>query len=123
MGASQDDRRAAERHEAVVVVQLDEAGRHGVTRDVSEKGLLIATRSEFAVGDRLEITVHANNGPFKAKARVVRVEETPPEEPWRFRIALELDEPLPHEVAEDGARAAATLLRHSNSRPPPSSKE
>jgi hypothetical protein len=39
----------------------------------------------------------------------VRVEKTPPSEEWPFRIALELDEPLPAELIEEGARLAATF--------------
>ncbi len=113
------ERRTAERVEAIVLVQFDEQGRHGVTRDVSEKGLLIATRHHFSPGDRVEVTVHAQTGPMKVTARVVRVDETPPEEPWRYRVAMELSEPLPKDVLEEGMQAAATLLGRT-SVPPPS---
>src|SRR5688572_25590419 len=113
MSAPEDNRRAAERVEAMVLVQFDSEGRHGVTRDVSTKGLLIATRYAFRVGDRLEVTIHAKSGSTKTRAKVVRVEETPPSEPWRFRIAMELDEELKKETIEEGAEAAAVLLRRA----------
>lgn len=85
---------------------------------------MIATRSSFAVGDRIEIVVHDASGPIRATARVVRVVETPPDEAWRYRVALELDSAIPQHIVEKGAQAAATLLRSSKppSRPPPSSK-
>lgn len=108
-GDADDERRTAERVEAIVIVELDE-GRHGVTRNVSGSGLLIATRSRFTPGDRLELTIHATSASIRSKARVIRVDETPPTESWRYRIAVELEEPLPDLVIEDGARSAAKLL-------------
>lgn len=105
-----EERRQSQRVEAIVVVELDKEGRHGVTRDVSERGLLIATRFRFAVGDRLELTVHAAEASFKTNASVVRVDENPPNEEWRYRIGVHLEDALPTEVIEDGARAAAALL-------------
>ena len=118
MATEEEERRTSGRVEALVLVQLGDKDDYGVTRDVSERGLLIATRSRFIVGDRIEVAVHGATGVVKANARVIRVQETPPEEPWRYRVALELDEPIPSQVVEHGARAAATLLR---SKPPPSS--
>lgn len=103
----------------MVLVQLDESTQYGVTRDVSERGLLIATRSLMKVGDRLEVAIHDRAGVVRAKARVVRVEDTPPEEAWRYRVALELDEPLPSHVVENGTKAAARFLPSSS--PPPRS--
>lgn len=124
MGSSGEDRRTSERVEALVLVQLGSDERYGVTRDVSERGLLIATRSSFAPDDRIDIVVHDASGPVRATARVVRVVETPPEETWRYRVALELDSPLPPHIVQKGADAAASLFRHAKSAtdPPPSSK-
>jgi hypothetical protein len=113
---SDGERRSAERIEALVIVGLDEE-RYGVTRDVSERGLLIATRSRFTPGDRIEVTIHDTESSTRATARVVRVDEAPPEDSWRYRVALELDAPLTPRVIEHGTRAAAMLLRPS--RPPP----
>lgn len=122
MGSSGEDRRTSERVEALVLVQLGDDERYGVTRDVSERGLLIATRSSFVAGDRIEIVIHDPAGPVRATARVVRVVETPPDEAWRYRVALELDAAIPQHIVEKGAQAAATLLRSSKppSKPPPS---
>src|SRR5690606_21690358 len=106
------ERRAGERLEAIVVLQLDEEGRYGVTRDMSDRGLLVATREELRPDDRLDVVVHAKGQSFKRSARVVRVQRTPPSEEWPFRVAMELDEPLPSDVIEEGTRAAATF-RHS----------
>ncbi len=105
------NRRTAERVDAVVVLQLDEKGSYGVTRDVSQRGLLLATRVELTPGDTLEVTVHANEQSFKRNARVVRVEKTQPHEEWPFRVAMELDEAVPEAVLEDGMRAATRLLK------------
>ena len=99
---SEKERRAGERVEAIVVLQLDEEGRYGVTRDISDRGLLIATRIELQVGDRLDVVVHAKASSLKRSTRVVRVQKSPPSEEWPFRIAMELDEPLPPEVIEEG---------------------
>jgi hypothetical protein len=105
------DRRTGERVEAIVVLQLDEQGRYGVTRDVSDKGLLIATREELRAGDRLDVVVYVKDQSLKRVARVVRVEKSPPSEEWPFRVAMELDGPLPSVVIEEGTRAAATFRR------------
>jgi hypothetical protein len=111
------ERRAGERVEGIVVLQLDESGRYGVTRDISDKGLLIATRSEMKPGDRLDVVLRTKDLQLKRKARVVRVEKSPPNEEWPFRVAMELDEPLPREVIDEGAKAATTFTRASD-RPP-----
>lgn len=104
-----EDRRNTERVEALVVVQLGEDGRYGVTRDASDRGLLVATPVRYEPGDRLQIAVQDDAGVFRADARVVRVEETPPTETWRYRVALELDERLPRHIVDRGTEAKATL--------------
>lgn len=113
MSVSEEERRSGNRVDAVVILQLDAEGRYGVSRDVSERGLLIATRTELKPGDRLDVTVRAKDQALKRTARVVRVEKAPPSEEWPFRVAMELDEPLPPEVIADGSKAAATFLRSS----------
>ena len=110
MKPSDDNRRGGERHEAVIVVALDHDGAFGVTRDVSETGLLIATRFRYAIGDEIELTIPRPDGPIHANATVVRVEETPPPAEWRYRIAARIDIKLPSEAIEDGAKAATWLL-------------
>jgi hypothetical protein len=103
------ERRTGERVGAMVVLQLDDEGRYAVSRDVSERGLLVASREQLRIDDRLDVVVHGKGQSLKRTARVVRVEKTPPSEEWPFRIALELDEPLPAELIEEGARLAATF--------------
>jgi hypothetical protein len=109
MGEQEADRRSVSRVDALVVVSLGEGRRHSVTRNVSERGLLIATRSKLEVGDRLELEMMTNSGTFSASGRVVRVDE-PPGAEWRYLVGLELDAALPHDVIEDGADTAARLL-------------
>jgi hypothetical protein len=110
MERSDDNRRVEQRHEAVIVVALDHDGKFGVTRDVSETGLLIATRFRYAIGDEIELTIHRPDGPIHANATVVRVEDTPPPAEWRYRIAARIDIKLPPEAIEEGAKAATRLL-------------
>jgi hypothetical protein len=107
--SSEAERRGSKRIEGIILVELDREGRHGVTRDMSERGLKIATRSVFNVGDRLEITIRAKTGSIDAKARVVRVDKSPEAETWPYHVALELDEGLPSDVLQEG-EVAATLL-------------
>ncbi|MCW5814135.1 MAG: PilZ domain-containing protein [Labilithrix sp.] len=83
------------------------ANRHGVTRDLSTKGLLIVTPSHFSKGDRLKITVHGNDGGVDVEGRVARVDENPISSPelWRYRVGVELDRPLPEELVDVVAKA------------------
>jgi hypothetical protein len=101
-----DDRRDNPRTAAVLAVALEsdtKGGRHGVTRDLSTKGLLIVTPSHFMKGDRLKIKVHAGAGAgVDVVGRVTRVDENPISSPelWRYRVGIELDEPLPVSLVE-----------------------
>jgi hypothetical protein len=110
MDSSERDRRVAERQEAVIVVALDHDGLFGVTRDVSQSGLLIATRFRFTPGDQVELTIHQPDGPLEAIGTVVRVEETPPTDEWRYRVAMHIDIPLPEAAIAAGAQAATKLV-------------
>lgn len=102
-----DDRREKPRTAAVLSVALESEtkdGRHGVTRDISTKGLLIVTPSHFEKGDRLKITVHAGQVGLDVSGRVTRVDENPVSSPelWRYRVGIELDEPLPVSLMKTG---------------------
>jgi hypothetical protein len=95
-----DDRRGRPRTAVVLAVGLDSEtknGRLGVTRDLSTKGLLIVTPSHFAKGDRLKIKVHAGSSGVDVIGRVTRVDENPISSPelWRYRVGVELEDPLP----------------------------
>ena len=107
-----DDRRGKPRTPAILAVALaseKKPSRHGVTRDLSSKGLLIVTPSHFEKGDRLEIKVHAGAVGVDVVGRVTRVDENPISSPelWRYRVGVELEEPLPVNLL-DGERAYAT---------------
>lgn len=107
----ENERRTGERVNGIVVLQLGEDGRYGVTRDMSDRGVLMATREKLEPGDRLEVVIHARGRALKRQVRVVRVERTPRNEEYPFRAALELDEPLPSDVIEEGSRVATTFHR------------
>jgi len=107
-----DDRRSKPRTAAVLAVALEsetKGGRHGVTRDLSSKGLLIVTPSHFTKGDRLRIKVHAGNVGVDVSGRVTRVDENPISSPelWRYRVGIELDEPLPVTLVDETDRPTA----------------
>jgi hypothetical protein len=109
LGTVRKDRRRAERTPAVLAVALDttdKPGRHGVTRDLSEKGLLVVTPSTFKPGDRVTVTVHAAGEGVNVSGEVRRVDENPISSPelWRWRVGIELDAPLPNEFVERGLR-------------------
>ncbi|MBX3258555.1 MAG: PilZ domain-containing protein [Labilithrix sp.] len=108
-----DDRRGTPRTPAVLAVALDsenKPARHGVTRDLSANGLLIVTPTHFAKGERLKIKVHAGALGLDVVGRVARVDENPISSPelWRYRVGVQLDEPLPVDLADprDAPRAA-----------------
>lgn len=100
-----EERRRKPRTPAIMAVALASAtkdGRHGVTRDISAKGLLVVTPSHFSKGDRLKITMHAGDVGVDVSGRVARVDENPISSPelWRYRVGIELDEPLPSSFTE-----------------------
>jgi hypothetical protein len=107
--SAREDRREEPRTAAVLAVALESEtkdGRHGVTRDISTKGLLVVTPSHFEKGDRLKIKVHAGEVGVDVSGRVARVAENPISSPelWRYRVGIELDEPLPSSLMETGFR-------------------
>jgi hypothetical protein len=106
-----NDRRRAERTPAVLAVALDtdeKHRRHGVTRDLSDKGLLVVTPSTFKRGDRIQVTVHAAGEDVNVTGQIMRVDENPISSPelWRWRVGIELDAPLPTGFVERGLRTA-----------------
>jgi len=72
----ESDRRNGTRVEALVVVQLDDAGRYGVTRDVSTKGVLLATRVPLAIGAE----------PFAEKVVISEITEMTTPEGFALRV-------------------------------------
>lgn len=113
-GTVRRDRRRAERKPAVLAVALDSGekrGRHGVTRDLSSKGMLVVTPSSFKLGDRVEVTVHAGSEGVALVGHIARIDENPVSSPelWRWRVGIELDAPIPPEFVERGARVSGRV--------------
>lgn len=113
-GSVRKDRRRAERTPAVLAVAIDtpeKQNRHGVTRDLSATGLLVVTPSAFKLGDRVAVKVHAAGDGMAAIGHVARVDENPVSSPelWRWRVGIELDEPLPAGFVEHGARVSGRI--------------
>lgn len=100
------ERRRAPRFPVVLAVELSTAekpARCGVTRDASSCGMLIVTASRFAEGEQLDVAVHGHAGAFaRVRGRIVRIDENPfsSPEPWRYRLAVDLDAPLAAELLE-----------------------
>ena len=102
-GIVRTERRTTPRIPAFFAVELSSTakrGRCGVTRNASPSGLLIVTPSRFRPDDRLEVSVHAEGLAARLAGRVVRIDENSPRssELWRYRLAVELDEPLPGQL-------------------------
>jgi hypothetical protein len=76
----------------------------GVTRNVSASGMLLATRSRYALGQRLDLTfrVHPGSPTRNLKARVVRLGRAGPkaDDLYPRRVAIEFDRPLVKLVPE-----------------------
>jgi hypothetical protein len=103
------ERRTKPRIPAYIAVELSSATkpmRTGVTRNASRQGLLVVTPSRFKPADTLELNVHVPGFCATLKGRVVRVDENPisSSELWRYRLAIELDEPLPPELLDRAQR-------------------
>lgn len=97
-----DERRASERFPVwfpMTVVTDDGEEGTAITYDASAGGLLMACAGVLAVGAHvtLRFTLSAEGSERRVGARVVRVEEQKGGDagPWRFRMAVEYDEPHP----------------------------
>jgi hypothetical protein len=112
-GIMRTERREVPRTAAVLAVGLasdSKPGRHGVTRDLSPRGLLIVTPSHFVKGERISITVHAGGASaVDVHGRVIRVDENPVSSPelWRWRVGVQLDDTLPSDLIQHGASIAS----------------
>lgn len=109
MDTKDDERRRISRTHAVFAVQIDSdtrRGRLGVVRDASEKGLLMVSPSSFQPGERVSLTVFAGEEEFAVSGTVARLDENSvsSSEPWRWRVAISLEQSLPQVVVEEGAR-------------------
>lgn len=105
------ERRNQDRSDAFCAVELSSSTkpqRCGVTRNASERGLLIVTPSRFQEGDDIEVSVHLREESARRRGRVVRVavNSLASNELWRYRMAVELEEPLPARLLEGAVEAA-----------------
>lgn len=95
------DRRANERYRvwfpmSVVTGSGDEGT--AITFDVSTSGLLMACAGRLAVGERVQLRfrIAEDDDERSIAASILRVEESADEiGPWRFRMAVQFDEPQP----------------------------
>jgi hypothetical protein len=94
-----DNRREHPRHAVWFPVALESAGQEGIaiTYDVSSGGLLMACPGRLEPGAEVQVTFHLRPGApeQRARGRVVRIEENDREGPWRWRLAVEFDAPMP----------------------------
>jgi len=118
MAEEKEDRRVQPRHLACFPVhaKVDESGnRIAVIKDISVTGALLLTRSQFEVGDRMELSMYLTGDPdgelTVATGKVVRAERRPEEvsDLWGFSAAVRFDEPLVH--LEDQIKAVAAHQR------------
>jgi len=90
-----EDRRAAPRQEAYVPAALETAqGRStiAITRDISDRGLLLLTRAALQVGETVKLTIALADGPGTLMGKVVRTEDLHGHELWRHKAAIRIDE-------------------------------
>ncbi|MEM6994150.1 MAG: PilZ domain-containing protein [Myxococcota bacterium] len=107
-----DERRNAARHRVFIPIRMDgrldaQVGKvtSGITRDVSEQGLLVRTRRQFTVGASVTVAVQVDPaGPVRElPGTVVRMGSNvaDPGGLWPFEVAIRLDQ------AEPALQAAA----------------
>lgn len=103
-----EDRRNSERESAwfPIRVEGDDIGEGvAVAKDVSDKGLLIASYQKFAVGAPVKLSLHLDPGsddaPRELWGTIVRLDsnEADPEGIWRYTMGVEFDDPDPELVA------------------------
>ncbi len=104
-----DERREHTRHAVWFPVSIESPAGEGVaiTHDASSGGLLVSCPGSLEVGAVVTVTfrIRKDEPEHRVKGKVVRIIPTGDEGPWRFRIALGFDEPMP-ELEALLARAA-----------------
>ena len=100
----ESDRRTSTRMPAIIAVEIDgrdRKGRLGVTRDASQTGFLMASPSRFDLGEELDLKLYLGREVKRVRGRVARVETNSPRstEMWRYRLAIQLIEPLAAPIA------------------------
>jgi PilZ domain len=101
-----DERRVGERHRIWAPVEIVSPGAEpaiAVTYDASDRGLLLLTRADVAIGAELVLTICLpDREAHRTRGRVVRVgrNDDDPEGLWPLRLAVCLDTPIPDFDAE-----------------------
>lgn len=95
-----DERRSAPRVVAYLAGEIGTGeGKTSVaiTKDVAANGLLLLSRSRFAVGDEVSMTILAGSGPdaqrVQVRGKVVRQDKLEPGESdlWRTKVAVAVE--------------------------------
>ena len=94
-----EERRKAHRFAIWFPMKLSSEGDVilGITRDVSEVGVLLVSAAEPQIGSQRELTLSFPNDDQEervVKGKIVRVKENEQDQEglWRFRVAVEFDE-------------------------------
>lgn len=108
------ERRRKFRHSVYLAAELVVEGRTprtAITKDISELGLLLLTRADFAPGDGVVLRIYPPGDEMRSvdvPGKVVRLEELADEEKgiWRHKVAFAFDEAQPA-LAQEFAQFAA----------------
>ena len=111
-----DNRREHSRHALWFPIEIssESGGATAISYDVSSGGLLMACPGRLEAGALVTVTFRllASAPEQEVRGRVVRIEENPAARggPWRWRMAVEFDAPVP-ELASLLATSAAPIVR------------
>jgi Tfp pilus assembly protein PilZ len=79
-----EERRMGERFKLALPLQLKNGA--GMTRDISTSGIFFETKSAYAIGDTIRLSLNFEHDTLQCEARVVRVEPRN----GQFGVAVEL---------------------------------
>ena len=103
---SSEDRRNTVRHCTWFPVQVDAEGGNvlATAREVSERGILLATRRRIRPGQAVRLALHFDPGmqqPRELQGRIVRTLRNAgdPAALWSYKLAIEFQDPDPELVA------------------------
>jgi hypothetical protein len=87
----------------LVQIEREQSTPSAVIHDVSTTGALLLTRARLVVGEGVRLSLYLQSGlpPTVVRARVVRVDERPPELAimWPRSAAVQFNEPLKIDAA------------------------
>ena len=101
-----NERRSTSRHVAWFSVRVDADGRSGIglTHNVSQEGILLATHKLIEVGSPVKLTLHVDpdrQAPRELDGRIVRMvrNSADPQGLWPYKLAIAFEDPDPELVA------------------------